>query len=304
MRGRTVLLTGGTSGIGRATAEALVKRGAHLIIGARDLARGKALSADLRQLGDSTGGGVTVLSLDLADSDSAAKFSVAAQRVANERGDGIHTVVCSAAEIRCAQAFSRHGVDVTFATNHLGPHQLLEDLVPVLRTTGSKARRARVVLLGSRLERQGLLDLVLLRDRGLPDPRILQAPFNPMQNYATSKLANMHLATALSRRLQGASVDVLVLSPGMVHTGLWSQFPSWYRALTYPVRALFLRSSADAAEGVVFAVAAKEAEGLVHAYLYDGRPLEASPAAQDSAVAEELFNLCSDIVAGRVVVGH
>ena len=85
---------------------------------------------------------------------------------------------------------------------------------------------------------------------------------------------------------------MLAVSPGMVHTGLWRNFPGWYRALTYPVRALALRSAEEAAEGIVFAVASDAAAGLSGMYLSDGTPIEPSDGAEDPAAAARLAAIC------------
>lgn len=299
LRGRQVLITGATSGIGQATAEELVRQGAHVLVGARDVDRGRALGDTLAASAKASGSNVTILPLDLADPRSVATFAEeVGQHVAANSGpaesSGIHAIVCAAAEIRCSLDRTPNGIDITFATNHLGPQQLLGALLPELKKAASAERHARVVLVGSRLERRGLVDVEMLSNEGVPDGRMLEK-FDPMVNYASSKLANMLLATELRKRWEGENIDLLIVSPGMVHTRLWKDFPAWYRGLTYPVRAAFLRSPSDAAEGIVYAVAAEEAEGKLGAYLYDGRPLESSAAAHDEQKAHELFELCTKL---------
>lgn len=296
LRGRSVVLTGGTSGIGRATVEGLLALGAHVVVGSRNADRGRALLEKL----DSEGGRLEVVQLDLADPRSVEGFASEARTRALRETGAIHAIINSAAEIRCAPELTPGGVDATFASNHLGPQHLLECLLPELTKGATQGHggsvastlRPRVVLLGSRLERRGLVDLQSLETTGMPDPS-MSKQFDPMRNYGASKLANMHLALELRRRLGDLPVDVLVVSPGMVNTGLWGNFPLWYRTLTYPVRAALLRSPKEAAQGVLFAVAAREAEGTAHRYLCDGKSLESSEAAKDAVLARALFDLCS-----------
>ena len=143
-----------------------------------------------------------------------------------------------------------------------------------------------------------------------------------MLRYADTKLCNMLLAAALAERWRGKAVDVLAVTPGMVHTGLWRHFPQWYQALTYPVRALALRSADDAAQGVVFAAAAIEADGKsgartllppprsrrtlgvltvwpgkLGAYLSDGLEVEPSQGAKDGKAAARLYEVCGELIA-------
>ena len=144
-----------------------------------------------------------------------------------------------------------------------------------------------VVLVASRLERRADLDLDALASAGTP--RAPAKRFDPMLHYASTKRANLLLARALR---EDPAVRVLAVSPGMVHTGLWRNFPGWYRALTYPVRALALRSAEEAAEGIVFAVASDAAAGLSGMYLSDGTPIEPSDGAEDPAAAARLAAIC------------
>lgn len=290
LQARRVVLTGGTSGIGRAVLEALVARGAQVVVGCRDLERGEALCSSLSS---AAGGRAVVLQLDLSQPSSVEAF---ADEVRRHCKDGVDIVVSAAAEIRREPDRAASGVDLTFATNHLGPQQLLAQLQPELLRRAAPERHARVVIVGSRLERRGHIDLEALEREGSPDPCPADK-FDAMRNYAASKLANTLLALELHRRLGEDHVDVVVVSPGMVHTNLWGQFPAWYRTLTWPVRACFLRSPADAAQGVLYAVAAREAEGQGGSYLYDGRPLERSAQAADSVLAASLYETCQRLIA-------
>ena len=150
--------------------------------------------------------------------------------------------------------------------------------------------------MGSRLEARGLVEPdVVQQTRGAQ----LSAEFDsrdPMNRYADTKRCNALLATALAARWRGQPIDVLSVTPGMVHTRLWRNFPQWYQALTYPIRAVALRSADDAALGVVYAAAALEVDGKSGAYLSDGVEVQPSQGAKDIAVAGRLFEVCSEII--------
>lgn len=152
------------------------------------------------------------------------------------------------------------------------------------------------MIVGSRLETRGVVEPeVVLRTRGA-ELSAGYATRDPMLRYADTKRCNALLATALAGRWQGQPIDVLTVTPGMVHTGLWRHFPQWYQAVTYPIRAVALRSADDAAQGVVFAAAALEADGKSGAYLSDGIEVEPSQGALDTAMAGRLYEVCSEII--------
>ena len=152
------------------------------------------------------------------------------------------------------------------------------------------------MIVGSRLETRGVVEPeVVQQTRGAQ----LSSDFatrDPMRRYADTKRCNALLATALAARWRGQPVDVLSVTPGMVHTGLWRNFPQWYQALTFPIRAVALRSADDAAQGVVYAAAALEADGKSGVYLSDGVEVQPSQGALDTALAGRRFEVCNEII--------
>ena len=198
---------------------------------------------------------------------------------------------------------------------------VVSELEPRLRASSSSEaeRSARVVIVGSRLERQGRLDVDTLeatRGARLHDtvPAAAaagassgggNAPFQPMNAYADTKHANMllltHLAATRWRVDEGAAAAgpaaaVFAVSPGMVDTNLWGHFPLWYRALTAPVRAVALRTPQEGAAGVVFAATAKSLEGRSGLYLADGCELAPSEASTDALKSARLFDVCARLI--------
>jgi len=227
-------------------------------------------------------------------------------------------------------------------TNHVCHQGLLQLLEPNLLASAQNAPKVkgqsgeetkawpRIILVGSRLEKRGgeILDLDAIEEskgaritplttpsvNDCPDARQLpNNAFDPMMHYAATKHANMLLAQQLSAHYRDLSRSempvsrmpgIYVITPGMVHTGLWRNFPTWYRALTYPLRAIGLRSADDAAKGVVFAAASAMETRTSNAganpdnlnidsyvYLSDGIPIEPSARARDKDRALRLFSL-------------
>lgn len=200
-----------------------------IILGSRDLSRGEAAATQVRKLAkvpktddkiNDENLNVEVLSLDPSEKDGVKQFL----KEVNLRHDVIDIVISSAAEIQNKPRLNSRGIDEAFATNHLGLQQLLVGIKPSL------AKNSRVVVVGSRLESKGKIDPQTiekskgqqLRPGGWKDP---------MKHHADAKLANQLLVTEFSRQWHGAgsSVDIVSVSPGMVHTKLWRHFPIWYQ---------------------------------------------------------------------------
>ena len=90
---------------------------------------------------------------------------------------------------------------------------------------------------------------------------------------------------------------VLTVSPGMVNTGLWRNFPTWFQAVTYPIRRVALRTPDDAASGVVFACAAEEIEGVASgAFMVDGVVEECSERGRDLPLSRAVVGACDSLI--------
>ena len=190
--GRTVVVTGATSGLGLETARALAAKGARVVLAVRDVARGEAVAAELP-------GSVEVRRLDLTDLESVRGFAA--------EWDGPLDVLVNNAGIMMVPAgVTVDGFELQFGTNHLGHFALTNLLLPHVTD--------RVVTVASRAHRAGRL--------ALDDLNWQQRPYSPERAYGQSKLANLLFTLELQRRLTaaGSPVRAMAAHPGWSATNL------------------------------------------------------------------------------------
>ncbi|HEY4624738.1 MAG TPA: oxidoreductase, partial [Blastococcus sp.] len=192
--GRTVVVTGATSGLGRATAQALASAGASVVLAVRDLDRGRAAAAGMP-------GQVDVRPLDLADLASVRAF-------ADAWTGPLDVLVNNAGIMMVPAGRTADGFELQFGTNHLGHFALTNLLLPHVTD--------RVVTVASGAHRAGVIDL--------DDLNWQRRRYSPERAYGQSKLANLLFTLELQRRLTeaGSAVRALAAHPGWAATNLQS----------------------------------------------------------------------------------
>jgi len=266
--GRTILVTGATSGIGLEVARALARRGALVAVGARDAARGQAVVDELVR-----GGGRAVpfqadLSRLSSVREAAARFAAA--------HPALDVLVNNAGIAPRARTVTAEGHEVTWATNVLAPVLLARLLAPALRA----APRPRVVNVGSEAHRSGRLAW---------DDLELSSGYGAWRAYAQSKLALLLLTRELARREAG--IDVNVLHPGAIATNIWRGAPAPIRGLL----GLVLPGPKKGGAPVVRLAADPALAGLTGRYFDRFREREPSAAARDDAAAARLWELVAPL---------
>ncbi|MBF4575478.1 SDR family NAD(P)-dependent oxidoreductase [Frondihabitans sp. VKM Ac-2883] len=243
LTGRRAVVTGGSSGLGLVTTRALLRRGAEVVIGARDTSRAEDARDRLVAELNLPAGRVTVARLDLIDPHSVREF-------AKTVGDAALDLLVLNAGISSVPLRHDHaGIESQFATNHLGHFALTGHLLPAL--DGGTA--SRIVTVSSSLYTGGKLDLDDLSD---------SATYSPGRAYSRSKLANVIFAVELQRRLaaQGSTTRSFAAHPGMARTPLHATYPSaTTRVLTSAVARVIGRDPEPADIGVLTAALNPEA---------------------------------------------
>jgi NAD(P)-dependent dehydrogenase (short-subunit alcohol dehydrogenase family) len=202
--GRTVLVTGATSGLGLASAVALARAGARVLLTARDPQRGAAALATVHRDG---GPHAELVDLDLADLGS---VHAAAAEVRERTGDALHVLLNNAGVMGTPPGVTVDGFETQIGTNHLGHAALTWLLMPALRGGGA----SRVVTLSSLAHRGPGLDV--------EDLHFAHRPYLASRAYSQSKLANLVFAAELDRRLRAAGDTVISVAahPGLTDTEL------------------------------------------------------------------------------------
>ncbi|PPK69202.1 oxidoreductase [Actinokineospora auranticolor] len=200
LSGKTALVTGANSGLGLRTAQALSRRGAHVVMACRSAERGRRALATID-------GPAELLELDLADLTSVRK---AAAEVRERTGDRLDILINNAGVMAVPPGRTVDGFELQFGTNHLGHAALTWLLVPALREVAG----ARVVTVSSLAHRGGGLDL--------DDLNFERRPYRSITAYSQSKLANLLFAFELHRRVEAAGLDLVSVAahPGLSATEL------------------------------------------------------------------------------------
>lgn len=201
LRGKRVLLTGVSSGIGVETARSLVAHGAHVIGTARDLRKAQAVTTAV--LSDvANDGGFDLVELDLSSLDSVRSC---ADRIG--KGDSLFDVVIANAGVMATPAGrTRDGFETQFATNHLGHFLLVNRLAPRIADGG------RVVVVASASHRSAPFSL--------DDLNFERTVYEPQLAYARSKTANILFAVEFDRRHRARGIRASAVHPGTIRTGL------------------------------------------------------------------------------------
>jgi retinol dehydrogenase-12 len=265
LKGKTAVVTGANTGIGRITAIELAKQGAHVILACRSEDKTRPVLEEIR----AAGGQAEFVHLDLADLDSVRKC--AGDLLA--RGVPVDILVNNAG-LAGAHGKTKDGFELTFGTNHLGPYLFTRLLLPALERAGT----ARVVNVASRGHyRAAGIDW----DAQLQPTRTTTA----FPEYCVSKLANVLFTRELARRAP-KGVHTYSLHPGGVATDVWREVPWGLRHLMK----LFMLSSEEGARTSVYCATSDEVAEQTGLYYDKSREKRASKLALDDTLARDLWD--------------
>jgi NAD(P)-dependent dehydrogenase (short-subunit alcohol dehydrogenase family) len=283
MTGKTVVITGGNSGIGLETAVALARAGAKTLITARDPARGEAAVAVIRARSGRDDVDLVVFDLGSATSIQAGATAIL------ERCSRIDVLVNNAGHFLSDRRETKDGYEATFGVNHLGPFLLTELLLDRIKES-APSRIVNVASTAHKGASKGL-DFADLHSR---------RAYRGMQAYSKSKLANIYFTTELARRLEGTGVTVNCLHPGTVSTG-FAQDGDYSGLFTLGIKVAkpFMLSAARGARTSVYLASSPEVAGVTGQYFVRCRARKPSRAARDHEAARRLWTVSEELVAQK-----
>jgi retinol dehydrogenase-14 len=276
MAGRTVLVTGGSTGIGRATALGLAMMGAHVAITGRDRGRAEDAAAQIRAAGR---GQVDVFVADLSAQSEL-------RRLAGEvlqRFGRIDVLVNNVGGYWNTRHITADGLERTFALNHLAPFLLTSLLLDRLRQSAP----ARVVTVASNAHAMGRIDFDDLQG---------ERSYSGARAYNQSKLANVLFTYELARRLHATSVTANALHPGVVSTSFGAGDPGAAQRFLVPLMRPFMKTPARGAATSVHLASAPELRQVTGRYFADSRPKRSSDRSHDRTTTQRLWQVSAGLV--------
>ncbi|XP_055075878.2 retinol dehydrogenase 12 [Misgurnus anguillicaudatus] len=279
--GKTVVITGANTGIGKEAAHDLAMRGARIVMACRDLSRAEKAAAEIRR---STGNGnIVVRHLDLASLFSVRQF--AHEYIATE--NRLDILINNAGVMMCPKSLTEDGYETQFAVNHLGHFLLTVLLLDMLK----KSTPSRVINVSSIAHKGGKIHF--------DDLNFNKTPYDSLVSYSQSKLANLLFTQELARRVKGSGVTVYALHPGVIRTELGryvqTQHPLLSALLSFPAF-LLMKTPKQGAQTSIHCAVAEGLESYSGCYFSDCKLKEPAPEGKDDLAALRLWKVSSKLV--------
>ena len=277
MVGMHVLVTGGTAGIGKATAVGLATLGTRVAITGRDRVRAEAAAAEIRAASGNP-------AVDVFTADMSLQAEV--RRLAGDVLDAyprLDVLVNNVGGFWAHRHVTADGLEHTFALNHLGPFLLTNLLLDRLKASAP----ARVVTVSSGAHANGRIDFDDLQGT---------AEYSGQRAYSASKLANIMFTYELGRRLEGSGVTATVLHPGVVRTNFGADDQAGLIKAMLPLVRPFLKTPTAGAATTIYLASSTEVDGVTGQYFADRKPKTSTKVSYDTAVAARLWKVSADLV--------
>jgi NAD(P)-dependent dehydrogenase (short-subunit alcohol dehydrogenase family) len=274
MKGKRVLVTGPTSGVGKEIALQLANLGAEVILACRDIKKGEEVAQEIERR---TGSKPVVMMIDASSQESIREFA----REFLDRYDHLDVLINNAAGNRgtLPKIKSVDGIELTFATNVLGYFLLTQELLDLLRTSAP----SRIINVAS----------TFASDLDLDDLQFERRPFESFKAYAQSKACDRLLTWALASRLEGSGVTANAMTPGLItETELYrNATPELVQRLT---KISGGRTSGDGADTAVWLASDMSMEGITNKFFEDREERECE--FRNQGAEEKLWQICEQFV--------
>ncbi len=280
LSGKTILLTGCTSGIGLETMRTLAKRGGHVIGVGRTQEKADKAWQSVSESG--VKGNVTPLGCELEDFAAVAELADKVRAM----NTPIDILICNAGIIGRSKLQAIRGIEKQFAVNHLSHFILINRLLGQVKA----ASQGRVVIVASDAHETTL-------PGGIAFDNLSGATgYGALKFYGQSKLANLLTARELARRLENSGTTANALHPGFVYTNIFHNLPAF---LSGPLKVLarpFMKSPAAGAATTCYVAASPALAGVSGQYFSDCNPAVPSAYGRDDALALRLWEVSEELV--------
>jgi len=276
MAGKTVVVTGATAGIGKATAMGLATMGANLAITGRDRERTECAAREVRAAGR---GQVDVFVADLSSQAEVRRLAGEVLQTCPR----IDVLVNNVGGYWNTRHVTADGLEHTFALNHLAPFLLTNMLLDRLRQSAP----ARVVTVSSNAHATGRINFDDLQG---------ERSYSGSRAYNQSKLASILFTYELARKLQASAVTANALHPGVVNTSFGAEDPRGIQRLIIPFARPFLKTPTRGAATSIHLASSPDLEQVTGRYFADSKPRRSSKRSYDQAAAARLWQVSFALV--------
>jgi retinol dehydrogenase 14 len=279
--GKTCLVTGANSGIGKETALGLARMGARVVLVCRNAQKGEHALADIQREAGSAD-----LELLLADMASLGSVHALATQV-RQRCPRLDVLINNAGAAVPSRTLSADGIELTIAGNHLGPALLTLLLLDLLRSSAP----SRIVNVSSEAHRNAHLDM--------DDLQFVRRKYNGLAAYSQSKLLMNAFTFELARRLEGSGVTANCLHPGVVATNIWPNDAPWFFKLAVGAMKPFMLSARRGADVSLYLATAPEVASVTGQYFVKSKPADSNPLSRNPKVMADVWQWTEQMIAVR-----
>jgi NAD(P)-dependent dehydrogenase (short-subunit alcohol dehydrogenase family) len=279
LKGKTVLVSGGSNGLGLITARALARMGARVTILSRNAEKCAAVAEAIQT---ETGYPVEFIAADL----STLTGIMQAAAMFKQHHTHLHVLVNNAGAMFTQRKLTADGYEMTFALNHLNYFLLTNLLMDLLKASAP----ARIVNVSSHAHVGATLDFDNLQS---------EKHFAAMQAYGQSKLANVLFTYELARRLEGSGVTANAVHPGFVATGFARNNGALYN-FGMKLIGPFIRQPDQGAQTSIYLASSPEVEGVTGKYFVDCKAVDSSPISYDKTLAEKLWQVSLELTSKAI----
>lgn len=275
MRGKVCLITGGTSGIGLITADALAQAGATVIIVGRS---SEKTQLAVRTIQEKTGSqNVEFLLGDLSNQAEVRRMAADF----HQRHHQLHVLINNAGAVFMSRRLSQDGIEMTFALNHLAYFLFTDLLLDLLMASAP----ARIINVSSAAHISQQINLSDLQN---------QHKYSSWKAYGQSKLANLYFTYELARRLDGTGVTVNALHPGFVATNFGRSNGGLFNPI-FKLAQFAAISPVEGAKTSIYLATSPDVNGVTGKYFVKSKPVSSSPVSYDEKTARKLWEISQEM---------